>query len=144
MNIESYSEKNTITAATDLAKQIKNGDILLFEGPLGAGKSVFARALIRALCANPDLEVPSPTFTLVQYYDSNKGPLYHFDLYRIEDTEEIFEIGWEEALSDGILLIEWPNRLNFLRDNLPSDRVWEIEITPEKESHSIRRITISH
>ncbi len=145
MDSISYSEKETISIAETLADKIEGGDILLLEGPLGAGKSVFARALIRALCANPALEVPSPTFTLVQLYDTkDKGPLYHFDLYRIEDTEELYELGWEEALSEGILLIEWPNRLDFLRDNLPPGHVWEIEISPEKGSDGIRRITISH
>lgn len=76
------------------------------------GKSVFARALIRELTVQPDLEVPSPTFTLVQTYDTIKGPLWHFDLYRIKAPEDVYELGWEDALSEGIVLVEWPSRLN--------------------------------
>lgn len=107
---ESNSEQQTGEIAAHLAVQAKPGDIFLLEGRLGAGKSIFARAFIRTLCGG-DTEVPSPTFTLVQTYDSAKGPLWHFDLYRLSDPDEIYDIGWEEALSGGILLVEWPERL---------------------------------
>ena len=110
----SNSESATIKTATDFAKTLVNGDIVCFYGNLGAGKSVFARAVIRALCKDIELVVPSPTFTLVQMYDAPDYPVWHFDLYRLEDEQEIYEIGWEEALGDGIVLVEWPVRLGAL------------------------------
>lgn len=105
------SESETVKIAQDLAAQIQQGDIILLRGTLGAGKTVFARALIRVLAGDLALDVPSPTFTLVQNYDSDKGPLWHFDLYRLEDPEEIHGLGWEDALSEGIVIVEWPQRL---------------------------------
>ncbi len=81
------------------------------EGDLGAGKSVFARSFIRNFVGDADLSVPSPTFTLLQYYEAPTCTIYHYDLYRIRDAEEIYEIGWEESLSSGVSLIEWPQRL---------------------------------
>lgn len=108
------SEAETIAVATTFAATLKMRDIVLLEGDLGMGKSVFSRAVIRALTGQADLDVPSPTFTLVQTYDSPKGDIYHFDLYRLKDPDELYEIGWEEALSDGVLLIEWPERLGHL------------------------------
>lgn len=105
------SEQETIAFATDFARKLKTGDIVLLRGDLGAGKSVFARAVIRALSGDLELEVPSPTFTLVQTYDTPSGEVWHFDLYRLKDPEEIFELGWEDALAGGIVLVEWPERL---------------------------------
>ena len=96
--------------AATLARKCRAGDLFLLSGPLGAGKSVFSRAFIRALCGE-DTEVPSPTFTLVQNYECAKGTIRHYDLYRLEEPEEIFELGWEEAMVDGITLVEWPQKL---------------------------------
>ncbi len=110
MEFISESEKNTQDFATRLAKDVKPGAVLCLHGDLGTGKSVLCRALIRALSNDPALDVPSPTFTLVQTYDTPAGIIYHFDLYRLEDPEEIWELGWEEALADGITLIEWPEK----------------------------------
>jgi tRNA threonylcarbamoyl adenosine modification protein YjeE len=108
--IQTDSEAETAALAKKMAAEAKSGDIFLLEGPLGAGKSVFARGFIRAL-TDKDTDVPSPTFTLVQIYETNMAPLYHFDLYRLNDPEEIYEIGWEEAIAGGIVLVEWPERL---------------------------------
>jgi tRNA threonylcarbamoyladenosine biosynthesis protein TsaE len=106
-------------------------------GPLGAGKSTLARALVRAL-TSPDEEVPSPTFTLVQFYDGPAFPVAHFDLYRLTDPDEAYEIGLEEALEDGAALIEWPQRL---QGRLPADRL-AIDITPTGDDGRARHAVI--
>lgn len=109
VNVHSLDETEALAA--EIADGINAPRMILLEGTLGMGKSSFARAFIRHLCDAPDMEVPSPTFTLVQSYDSAKGEIWHFDLYRLEDPEEIWELGWEDALADHICLIEWPDRL---------------------------------
>jgi tRNA threonylcarbamoyladenosine biosynthesis protein TsaE len=96
-----------------LASLARPGDVICLHGDLGTGKSTLARAFIRRL-TDPDEEVPSPTFTLVQTYDTEAGTVWHFDLYRLEKPGDAFELGLEEALSDGICLIEWPERLGRL------------------------------
>ena len=101
----------TTALAARLAARLRPGMAVLLEGPLGAGKTEFARAVLRALVADPALEVPSPTFTLVQSYDTPAGPLWHFDLYRLSGPDEVLELGWDEALATAILLVEWPDRL---------------------------------
>ena len=92
-----------------IAPLLTAGDSVLLYGLLGMGKSTLARGLIRAL-TTPDEDVPSPTFTLVQFYDS-EPPVAHFDLYRLTRPEEAFEIGLDEALDEGCAVIEWPERL---------------------------------
>ncbi|MCR6502979.1 tRNA (adenosine(37)-N6)-threonylcarbamoyltransferase complex ATPase subunit type 1 TsaE [Shinella sp. CPCC 101442] len=102
-------EAATIRFGEDMALAAKRGDYIALSGDLGAGKSTFSRALIRAVADDPYLEVPSPTFTLVQSYDL-RIPVAHFDLYRIAEAAEIDELGFDEALSDGICLVEWPEK----------------------------------
>lgn len=97
-----------------LAARLKPGDVVALKGDLGAGKTTLARAIIRAAAGDPDLIVPSPTFTLVETYDTPRGTYWHFDLYRLETPEQVFELGWEEALAEGIVLLEWPERLDAL------------------------------
>ncbi len=97
--------------AARLAPLLRPGDALLLEGPLGAGKSAFARALLRALASDPGLEVPSPSFTLVQSYEMPGGlEAHHFDLYRLSGPADLAELGWEEA-RQGLVIVEWPERL---------------------------------
>ena len=92
-----------------VAPLLEPGEAVLLYGPLGMGKSTLAQALIRAV-TTPDEDVPSPTFTLVQFYESNPS-VAHFDLYRLNRPDEAFEIGLDEALETGCALIEWPERL---------------------------------
>lgn len=111
MEFHGLDENALAAQAAAFAPRLRAGDVLFLRGDLGAGKTAFARALIRAMTGQPDLAVPSPTFTLVQTYDTPAGPLWHFDLYRLKSAEEIFEIGWEEALGGAIMIVEWPERL---------------------------------
>jgi len=99
----------TTALGAAIAPLLQPGDAVLLYGPLGMGKSTLARGLIRAL-TGPEEDVPSPTFTLVQFYETTP-PVAHFDLYRLTRPEEAFEIGLDEALDDGCALIEWPERL---------------------------------
>src|SRR5262249_19680013 len=86
----------------------------------GVGKTTLARAVLRAAAGDPTLVVPSPTFTLAEVYELPCGTFWHFDLYRLEEPEQVFELGWEEARADGIALVEWAERLGAL---LPPDRL---------------------
>jgi len=104
-------EAATRRLAARLAACAVPGDVLALSGGLGAGKTSFSRGFLRARAGDPDLEVPSPTFTLVQVYDLPGGPVWHLDLYRLRQPEEIWELGFEEALDQAILLIEWPERI---------------------------------
>ena len=90
-----------------LAQMLRAGDAIALQGGLGAGKTTFARGLIEAYAGIG--EVPSPTYTLVQTYDSGPLPVWHYDLYRLEDAADLTELGWDET-ADGIVLVEWPER----------------------------------
>jgi tRNA threonylcarbamoyladenosine biosynthesis protein TsaE len=126
-------EAATQSLGETLARALQAGDAICLTGPLGAGKSTLARALIRAL-TTPDEEVPSPTFTLVQSYEGPEFAISHFDLYRLADPDEAYEIGLEEALDGGAALIEWPERLE---GRLPADRL-DIEISFVDEGRAAR------
>ena len=110
----------TIRLGAALARHLRVGDVIALHGDLGAGKTELARAIIRTATGDPALIVPSPTFTLAETYDTAPGAIWHFDLYRLGAPEEALELGLEEALTDGILLVEWPERLARL---LPVDRL---------------------
>ncbi len=112
--IELPSLAATETLAASIAALARAGDAILLEGVLGAGKSAFARAFLRTASGEPGLEVPSPTFTLVQSYDTRIGTVHHFDLWRLEGPAGLGELGWQEARDD-IVLVEWPDRLGVLR-----------------------------
>ena len=137
------NEDETAAAAAALALDLKPGDVLFLHGTLGMGKSVFARSLIRALLDDPALEVPSPTFTLVQVYETAGFPVHHYDLYRIEDPEEIFELGWEDSLSGGITVVEWPERLGPYMNARGARRVLDIRIAGVENEPMQRKILIA-
>ena len=104
----------TEALAAQVAALVHAGDAILLEGELGAGKTAFARAFLRALAGDPALEVPSPTFTLLQDYATPFGTVHHFDLWRLDGPDGMTELGWDEARDD-IVLVEWPDRLGQLR-----------------------------
>lgn len=116
ITLDLKDEAATSRLGQDIAAAVKPGDLIVLEGDLGAGKTTLARALIRAATAKPDLEVPSPTYTLVQYYDGVL-PVTHFDLYRLADGSELDELGLADALEQGVAIIEWPQ---VAADTLPS------------------------
>ena len=137
----SKSREDTLAFAEAYAKTLRGGDVVLLDGDMGAGKTVFARAFIRTLTAENE-DVPSPTFTLVQTYDTSKEPfltVWHFDLYRLKSAQEIYEIGFEEALTDGVSLIEWPERAERL---LARDRL-EIQLRTSPEGTDKRILTLT-
>lgn len=103
-----------------LAARLRPRDVVALEGGLGAGKTTLARAILRAAAGDPGLIVPSPTFTLAEVYETPQASFWHFDLYRLEQPEQVFELGWEEARAEGVALVEWPERLGSL---LPRERL---------------------
>jgi tRNA threonylcarbamoyladenosine biosynthesis protein TsaE len=114
--IDLSDEAATTALAVRVAAVARPGDIIALSGELGAGKTSFARAFIRARSGADGFsgEVPSPTFTLVQIYELPGGAVWHFDLYRLRHAEEAWELGIEDAFNNGISLIEWPERLGAL------------------------------
>src|SRR5438270_3140547 len=106
------NQQATQRLAADVAALLAPGDLVTLSGDLGAGKTTFARALIRHLAGDERLEVPSPTFTLVQGYALPRFPVVHADLYRISDPRELVELGFEEAIEGAAALLEWPDRAN--------------------------------
>lgn len=131
------SEKETLDIARLFAKTLKKSDVVAFYGALGAGKTTFIRGIIQSL-TTPDVDVPSPTFTLVQTYDAARFPIHHFDMYRLKNETEAYELGIEDAFADGVSLIEWPERVASL---LPRRHIRvEIQIKKQKRHIHIREV----
>lgn len=128
------SAKETTAFATVLGARLLSGDVILLEGGIGAGKTHFARSLIQSLLAEPE-DVPSPTFTLVQVYDTPNAEIWHSDLYRLTDPNEAIELGLEEAFETAICLVEWPDRLS---DLAPKDALTLAFLAIDENS---RRVT---
>lgn len=123
--IDLADEAATASFGAALGRLLQPGDMIGLSGPLGAGKTTLARA---AICAATGLaEAPSPTFGLVETYEAPRFTLWHFDLYRLDKAEEVWELGLEEALDGGVSLIEWPERIMPL---LPASML-VIRLTPE-------------
>ncbi len=112
-SLDLASAQDTADFARALAPILVAGDVVLLDGAVGAGKTHLARCLIQSIQTPPE-DVPSPTFTLVQTYDTRQGWVWHADLYRLSNVHEIEELGLADAFSDAICLIEWPDRLGEL------------------------------
>jgi tRNA threonylcarbamoyladenosine biosynthesis protein TsaE len=126
------TEAETALLARRLTPRLAAGDTVLLSGPVGAGKSAFARALIRARLGDPQAEVPSPTFTLVQTYGEGPDALWHADLYRLSHPDEVAELGLLAAMEEAICLIEWPDRLGPLA---PASAL-RLDLAPEGEGRN--------
>jgi tRNA threonylcarbamoyl adenosine modification protein YjeE len=123
-------ERATQRLAAEIAALLAPGDLVALSGDLGSGKTTFARALIRHFAGDAALEVPSPTFTLMQTYDLPLFPIVHVDLYRVNDPEELVEMGFADLAEDAIVLVEWPDRASSL---LPAERIdIEFALVPER------------
>ncbi|PIW27318.1 MAG: tRNA (adenosine(37)-N6)-threonylcarbamoyltransferase complex ATPase subunit type 1 TsaE [Rhodospirillales bacterium CG15_BIG_FIL_POST_REV_8_21_14_020_66_15] len=130
-------EDAALALGARLAALSRPGDVIALRGGLGMGKTVVARGFIRALAGGGE-DVPSPTFTLVQPYDGADFTVYHFDLYRLNDPEEAFELDIEDAFADGVSLIEWPERLG---PHLPARRL-DLLLEPA-DGETLRRATLT-
>ncbi|MBL4639446.1 MAG: tRNA (adenosine(37)-N6)-threonylcarbamoyltransferase complex ATPase subunit type 1 TsaE [Kordiimonadaceae bacterium] len=104
-------EATTLLLAGEMAAVARKGDLIALTGDLGAGKTSFARAFIRALLGDAETEVPSPTFTLVQLYNAPKFDVLHTDLYRLKGAEDVYDLGIEDEREDAVFLVEWPDRM---------------------------------
>lgn len=136
--IESFSEKDTFRLGETIGNERRRGDIVLLNGDLGVGKTVFTKGFGRGL--GIEEPISSPTFTIIQIYDSGRIPLYHFDVYRIADPEEMDEIGYEDYFfGDGVCLIEWAS----LIQELIPEHVMEVTIEKNVEKgFDYRKISI--
>ncbi len=133
--IETASEAQTVLAGAEVGKQLLPGDVLAFYGDLGAGKTAFIRGVARGL--GIAARVSSPTFTIVNEYPG-PTPLFHFDMYRLGSSDELFEIGWEDYLArGGVCCVEWTENV---ADAMPAEAV---TVTMEKTGDTTRRITVT-
>ncbi len=134
-------EVSTIRFGERLGSALSTGDLVCLEGPLGAGKSCLARAAVRSWASDPALDVPSPTYTIVQVYERHDGAsVWHTDLYRISDPSECIELGLDEALSQSAVLVEWPDRLDPSIAAGATAQMW-ITIEPAEEPDA-RKLTL--
>lgn len=138
MRAESFSEQATFQIGKELGEKVQPGEIFCLEGELGVGKTVFAKGFASGLGITEP--VTSPTFTIIQEYEEGRIPLYHFDVYRIADVEEMYELGYEGYFfGEGVCLIEWAS---LIQDILPPEcKIIRIEKDLEK-GFDYRRITI--
>ena len=132
------SPEETADIAARIGAELQPGDCLLLRGEIGSGKTHFARSLIQSLMTEPE-DVPSPTFTLVQVYDTTRGEVWHSDLYRLSAVEELEELGLSEAFESAICLVEWPDKLGPLAP--PSALTLTFATDPEHEE--TRHLTVS-
>lgn len=137
MQFVSHSTQETEQFGEEIAKSLRGGDVLAFTGSLGMGKTAFTRGLARGLGCRG--RVTSPTFTIVNEYDG-KTPLFHFDMYRLGSSDELFDIGWDDYLArGGVCAVEWSERVS---DALPDDTIY-VDIARGEEDENTRTITVT-
>lgn len=137
MQFLSHSAEETERFGESLAQELRAGDVLAFTGSLGMGKTAFTRGLARGLGCRG--RVTSPTFTIVNEYEG-KTPLFHFDMYRLGSSDELFDIGWDDYLArGGVCAVEWSERVS---DALPGDTIF-VDIARGEESENTRVITVT-
>lgn len=143
------TETDTKHLAENIASIVQKGDVFALFGTLGVGKSTFSRYFIQFLCGAED--VPSPTFTLVQTYEAQEFDIYHYDMYRLKNAQDAYELGIEDAFYQGVCLIEWPeNILSVLPRNIwkmeivskDNIRHFKISVTDEKTAARLRKIAL--
>ena len=137
MQFVSHSTQETEQFGEEIAKSLRGGDVLAFTGSLGMGKTAFTRGLARGLGCRG--RVTSPTFTIVNEYDG-KTPLFHFDMYRLGSSDELFDIGWDDYLArGGVCAVEWSERVS---DALPDNTIY-VDIARGEEDENTRTITVT-
>ena len=137
MQFVSHSTQETEQFGEEVAKSLRGGDVLAFTGSLGMGKTAFTRGLARGLGCRG--RVTSPTFTIVNEYDG-KTPLFHFDMYRLGSSDELFDIGWDDYLArGGVCAVEWSERVS---DALPDNTIY-VDIARGEEDENTRTITVT-
>ena len=128
--VQLFSENDTLDLGSKLIKVLTKGDVLAITGELGAGKTTLARGIIQA--EKGDIEVPSPTYTLVQIYDMKNFELWHCDMYRLETPKDAYELGLFDAFEDAVCVIEWPEKLGSL---LPK-KIYKIDLKFNNEGRT--------
>ena len=141
--IETRSAQETWQAGYEMGQEAVPGQVITLIGDLGVGKTVFTQGFAAGLGVQDS--VNSPTFTILQVYEDGRIPLYHFDVYRIGDSEEMLEVGWDEYVSeDGVCLIEWADLIEDLIEELPPETVTGVKIEKDlQKGFDYRRITVS-
>ncbi len=128
------SLEDTCTISKELAFDAKIGDIFLLYGDLGAGKTTFSRFFIREFLQDPGLDVTSPTFNIIQTYGEHPKEVWHVDLYRIENQNEIYNLGLEDAYGNALMLIEWPERFGSI---IPSGNIIKLDFSIKNEKYHL-------
>ena len=141
--IETRSAQETWQAGYEMGQEAVPGQVITLIGDLGVGKTVFTQGFAAGLGVQDS--VNSPTFTILQVYEDGRIPLYHFDVYRIGDSEEMLEVGWDEDVSgNGVCLIEWADLIEDLIEELPPEIVTGVKIEKDlQKGFDYRRITVS-
>lgn len=139
---EAFTPEDTFRLGFQMAEKAAPGDVIALLGDLGVGKTVFTKGFAAGLGIQEDIS--SPTFTILQLYEEGRLPLYHFDVYRISDPEEMMEVGWDDYVyGNGVCLIEWANLIEELMEEIPDGKLKRVTIekNPEK-GFDYRKITV--